>query len=147
MLTDNKLKRFCDSFPTQWLQLDRIISAVPDEKKYRDFYYAAPLYRTTMDMMMEPLLLFETVLIEDRSILELIDSNYTFRSPRLSKWYGEEPKGKLGGPVTIPFARQIVEDRRHGGLITNGAVMTMTSGPFETKPITRGAWIAGVIFN
>ena len=36
------------------------------------------LYRTTMDMMMEPLLLFETVLIEDRSILELIDSNYTF---------------------------------------------------------------------
>ena len=147
MLTDNKLKRFCDSFPTQWLQLDRIISAVPDEKKYRDFYYAAPLYRTTMDMMMEPLLLFETVLIEDRSVLELIDSNYTFRSPRLRKWYGEEPKGKLGGPVSIPFARQLVEDRRHGGMITNGAVMTMTSGPLETKPITRGAWIAGVIFN
>ena len=147
MLTDNKLKRFCDSFPTQWLQLDRIISAVPDEKKYRDFYYAAPLYRTTMDMMMEPLLLFETVLIEDRSVLELIDSNYTFRSARLSKWYGEEPKGKLGGPVSIPFTRQLVEDRRHGGVITNGAVMTMTSGPLETKPITRGAWIAGVIFN
>ena len=147
MLSDKKLKRFCDSFPTQWLQLDRIISAVPDEKKYRDFYYAAPLYRTTMDMMMEPLLLFETVLIEDRSVLELIYSNYTFRSARLSKWYGEEPKGKLGGPVSIPFTRQLVEDRRHGGVITNGAVMTMTSGPLETKPITRGAWIAGVIFN
>ena len=147
MLADVKLKRFCDSFPTQWLQLDRIISAVPDEKKYRDFYYGPPLYRTTMDMMMEPLLLFETVLIEDRSVLELIDSNYTFRSARLRKWYGEEPKGKLGGPVTIPFARQLVEDRRHGGVITNGAVMTMTSGPLETKPITRGAWVAGVIFN
>jgi hypothetical protein len=147
MLTDGKLKRFCDSFPTQWLQLDRIISAVPDEKKYKNFYYGAPLYRTTMDMMMEPLLLFETVLIEDRSILELIDSNYTFRSPRLRKWYGQEPEGKLGGPVTIPFTRQAVEDRRHGGVITNGAVMTMTSGPLETKPITRGAWIAGVIFN
>ncbi|MAK46505.1 MAG: hypothetical protein CMI24_04525 [Opitutae bacterium] len=147
MLLNHKVKRFCDSFPTQWLQLDRIISAVPDEKKYKDFYYAAPLYRTTMDMMMEPLLLFETVLIEDRSVLELIDSNYTFRSPRLRKWYGEEPKGKLGGPVTIPFARQPVADRRHGGVITNGAVMTMTSGPLETKPITRGAWIAGVIFN
>ena len=147
MLLNHKLKRFCDSFPTQWLQLDRIISAVPDEKKYEDFYYAAPLYRTTMDMMMEPLLLFETVLIEDRSVLELIDSNYTFRSPRLRKWYGEEPGGKLGGPVTIPFTRQKVKDRRHGGVITNGAVMTMTSGPLETKPITRGAWIAGVIFN
>ena len=147
MLLNQKLKRFCDSFPTQWLQLDRIISAVPDEKKYEDFYYAAPLYRTTMDMMMEPLLLFETVLIEDRSVLELIDSNYTFRSPRLRKWYGENPGGKLGGPVTIAFARQPVADRRHGGVITNGAVMTMTSGPLETKPITRGAWIAGVIFN
>ena len=42
MLTYGKLKRFCDSFPTQWLQLDRIISAVPDEKKYKDFYYGAP---------------------------------------------------------------------------------------------------------
>jgi hypothetical protein len=40
-----------------------------------------------------------------------------------------------------------LNDRRHGGVITNGAVMTMTSGPLETKPITRGAWIAGVIFN
>ena len=147
MLADEKLKRFCDSFPTQWLQLDRIISAVPDEKKYRDFYYGPPLYRTTMDMMMEPLLLFETVLIEDRSVLELIDSNYTFRSARLSKWYGDAPNGKLGGPVTIRFTRQSVKDRRHGGLITNGAVMTMTSGPLETKPITRGAWVAGVIFN
>ncbi|MEJ6621150.1 MAG: DUF1592 domain-containing protein, partial [Opitutae bacterium] len=78
MLADVKLKRFCDSFPTQWLQLDRIISAVPDEKKYRDFYYGPPLYRTTMDMMMEPLLLFETVLIEDRSVLELIDSIILF---------------------------------------------------------------------
>jgi hypothetical protein len=147
MLTDHKLKRFCDSFPTQWLQLDRIISAVPDEKKYHDFYYGAPLYRTTMDMMMEPLLLFETVLIEDRSVLELIDANYTFRSSRLRKWYGQKTKGKLGGPVTISFTRQPVENRRHGGLITNGAVMTMTSGPLETKPITRGAWVAGVIFN
>ena len=63
MLLDGRLKRFCDSFPSQWLQLDRIISSVPDPKKYPDFYYAPPNYRTTMDMMMEPLLLFENVLI------------------------------------------------------------------------------------
>jgi hypothetical protein len=40
-----------------------------------------------------------------------------------------------------------VEDRRLGGVITNAAVMTMTSGPERTQPITRGAWLAGVIFN
>ena len=38
-------------------------------------------------------------------------------------------------------------DRRQGGVITNAAVMTMTSGPAETQPITRGSWIAGVVFN
>jgi hypothetical protein len=147
MLSDPKLKRFCDSFPTQWLQLDGIISSVPDEKTYPDFYYAPPSYRTTMDMMMEPLLLFETVLLEDRPVLDFIDANYTYRSARLRKWLGEEPGGKIGGPVTMQFSRQPLADRRQGGMITNSAVMTMTSGPHETKPITRGAWLAGVIFN
>ena len=149
MLKDRKLKRFCDSFPTQWLQLDRIISSVPDVKKYPDFYYAPPNYRTTMDMMMEPLLLFETVLIENRSILEFIDSDFSYRSPRLERWYDPEKKSsnKLGGPVTLNFKRVPIQDRRQGGVITSAAVLTMTSGPEETKPITRGAWIAGVIFN
>jgi hypothetical protein len=147
MLKDRRVKRFCDSFPAQWLQLDRIISSVPDVKKYPDFYYAPPNYRTTMDMMMEPLLLFENVLIEDRSILELIDSDYSFRSTRLAKWYDPKINGRLGGPTTMSFQRVALTDRRQGGVITSAAVLTMTSGPEETKPITRGAWIAGVIFN
>ena len=41
-----------------------------------------------MDMMMEPLLLFETVLLEDRPVLDFIDANYTYRSARLRKWLG-----------------------------------------------------------
>ena len=139
LLADPKLKRFCDSFPAQWLQLDRIISAVPDKQLYPDFYYAPPDYRTTMDMMMEPLLLFETVLIENRSILEFVDSDYTYRSGRLRKWYGDAEPGKLGGPGSMQFKRQPVADRRQGGVITSAAVLTMNSGPHETKPITRGA--------
>ena len=147
MLLNGKLKRFCDSFPSQWLQLDRIISSVPDPTKYPDFYYAPPNYRTTMDMMMEPLLLFETILVEDRPITDLIDSDYSYRSKRLSKWYDSEVEGRLGGPVTMAFERVSINDRKEGGVITSAAVMTMTSGPEETKPITRGAWISGVIFN
>ncbi|MDE0821215.1 MAG: DUF1592 domain-containing protein, partial [Opitutales bacterium] len=115
MLKDQRLKRFCDSFPSQWLQLDRIISSVPDVQKYPDFYYAPPNYRTTMDMMMEPLLIFETILIENRSIMELIDSDYSFRSTRLAKWYDPEVNGKLGGPVTMGFKRVPVKNRRQGG--------------------------------
>lgn len=147
MLADRKLKRFCDSFPTQWLQLDRIISSEPDPKLFKDFYFLPPSYRKSMDMMMEPLLIFETTLIENRSILEFIDSDYSYRSARLSNWYSQKASGGSRGPATMKFTRVKVTDRRQGGLITTAAVMTMTSGPERTKPITRGAWMAGVIFN
>ncbi|WP_442505319.1 DUF1592 domain-containing protein [Novipirellula sp. SH528] len=151
MLHDRKLKRFCDSFPSQWLQLDRIISSVPSREKFPQFYFAK--YRDSMHMAMEPLLLFETVLIENQPITQLIDSDFTYRSPRLEKAYSElrsESKDiqRGGGAVVVlPFHRVPITDRRNGGVITNAAVMTMTSGPDRTQPITRGAWIATVIFN
>ncbi|MEM8912459.1 MAG: DUF1592 domain-containing protein [Planctomycetota bacterium] len=150
MLRDRKVKRFCDSFPAQWLQLDRIISSVPDRETYPDFYFSK--YRDSMHMMLEPLLLFETVLVEDRPITEFIDSEFTYRSTLLDDAYGElsqmtqRPKGNSAVTV-LPFYRVAVRDRRAGGVITNAAVMTMTSGPLRTQPITRGAWIASVIFN
>ena len=75
MLNDVRLKRFCDSFPSQWLQMERIISSVPDRNLFPEFYFAK--FRVSMHMMLEPLLLFETILVEDRSILELIDSDFS----------------------------------------------------------------------
>ena len=102
-------------------------------------------------MMLEPLLLFETVLIEDLPITQLIDSEFTYRSSMLERAYGElssgATKSKGGGVTVLTFHRVPVKDRRSGGVITNAAVMTMTSGPERTQPITRGAWVAGVIFN
>ncbi len=151
MFKDRKIKRFCDSFPAQWLQLDRIISSLPNVDKFPDFYFLK--YRDSMHMMLEPLLLFETVLIENLSVTQLIDSDFTYRSAVLQDAYqelGTQPlkAAKTGGGVTVlTFSRVPVEDRRNGGVITNAAVMTMTSGTDRTKPITRGAWIASVIFN
>lgn len=152
MMKDRKLKRFCDSFPSQWLQLERIISSVPNRKKYPGFYFSK--YRDSMHMMMEPLLLFETVLIENQPITQFIDSDFTYRSGLLEEAYKElgtksaAGNRKGGGGVTVlNFKRVPVTDRRNGGVITNAAVMTMTSGPERTQPITRGAWIAAVIFN
>jgi len=150
MMKDQKLKRFCDSFPSQWLQLERIISSLPNREKYPGFYFSK--YLDSMHMMMEPLLVFETVLIENQPITQLIDSDFTYRSGLLQDAYKDlalkGAKKKKGGGVTIlNFERIPVKDRRSGGVITNAAVMTMTSGPERTQPITRGAWIAGVIFN
>ncbi|WP_298861995.1 DUF1592 domain-containing protein [uncultured Gimesia sp.] len=146
MLNDRKLKRFCDSFPAQWLQLERIISSAPDRKHYPEFYFSK--YRNSMHMMLEPLLLFEAILIENRSILQLIDSDFSYRSARLDNIsYRAKRTGQKDTVTTLPFERVILTDRRQGGIITNAAVMTMTSGPERTQPITRGAWIATVIFN
>jgi hypothetical protein len=145
MLADTRLKRFCDSFPAQWLQLERIISSVPDTTRFKSFFFASPNYRTSMDMMLEPLLLFETLLIEDKSILQLVDSDFSYRSPRLTSWYAGKVGG--GGPTVLNFERVSIEDRRQGGVITSAAILTMNSGPHESKPITRGAWVASVIFN
>lgn len=145
MLDDVRLKRFCDSFAPQWLQLERIVSSVPDPDRYPDFYFAK--FRMSMHMMMEPLLLFETVLVEDRSILELIDPDFSYRSEALASWYRDGTRPAKVPPTAVPFKRVALADRREGGVITNAAVMTMTSNPVRTQPVTRGAWLASVIFN
>jgi hypothetical protein len=95
---------------------------------------------------MEPLLVFETILIENRSVLELVDAPFTYRSDLLKSWYASGRQAKTI-PTAVPFERVELTDRRHGGMITNAAVMTMTSGPERSHPITRGAWLATVIFN
>lgn len=151
MLVDQKLKRFCDSFPSQWLQLERIISSAPNREQFPDFYFLK--YLDSMHMMMEPLLIFETVLIENQPVTQLIDSDFTYRSSLLQEAYadlasdGARNKKGRNEVTVLHFHRVPVTDRRTGGVITNAAVMTMTSGPERTQPITRGAWVAGVIFN
>lgn len=145
LLKDPRLKRFCDSFPAQWLQLERLVSSEPDPQQFPEFYFAK--YRASMHMMLEPLLLFETVLIENRSILEFIDADFSYRSEFLEAWPSRQVNGRAGSPTQIVLKRVPITDRRQGGLITNPAVLTMTSSPSRTKPITRGAWLASVIFN
>ena len=98
-------------------------------------------------MMLEPLLLFETVLIENRPVHQLIDSDFSYRSGPLSNWY--KTGKRTGGlpPTRLAYKRESLASRREGGVITNAAVMTMTSNPVRSQPITRGAWMLTVIFN
>ncbi len=144
MLNDRRSSRFCDNFPAQWLQLERLITSIPDPEKFPYFYYNG--YRTSMHMMSEPLLLFETIYVEDRPIMELLDPQFTWQSDMLRSNY--EGKSDGGHDVQVQvFKRVSLDDPRWGGVITNAAVMTMTSTPTRTQPITRGAWVNAVIFN
>ena len=145
MLNDRRSGRFCDNFPAQWLQLDRLITSVPDPKKFA-YFYLVDGYRTSMHMIAEPLLLFETIYIEDRSIMELIDPKYTWENGMLRANYAGHSKAGHD-VVTQLFKRVPLDDPRRGGVITNAAVMTMTATPTRTQPITRGAWMNAVIFN
>ena len=145
MLNDRRSGRFCDNFPAQWLQLDRLITSVPDPKKFA-YFYLVDGYRTSMHMIAEPLLLFETIYIEDRSIMELLDPKFTWENDMLRANYAGHSKAGHD-VVTQLFKRVPLTDPRRGGIITNAAIMTMTATPTRTQPITRGAWVNTVIFN
>lgn len=144
MMNDKRSSRFCESFPAQWLQLDRLITSIPDPKKFPYFYYNG--YRVSMHMMPEPLLLFETVYVENRSIVELLDAKFAWQSDMLGASYEGHANTRHEDRV-LTFKRVPLSDPRRGGVITNAAVMTMTSTPTRTQPITRGAWVNAVIFN
>ena len=145
MLNDRRSGRFCDNFPSQWLQLDRLITSVPDPAKF-PYFYLVDGYRTSMHMISEPLLLFETVYVEDRSIMELLDPKFTWENAMLRANYAGHSKAGHD-VVTQLFKRIPLSDPRRGGVITCAAVMTMTATPTRTQPITRGAWVNAVIFN
>ena len=152
LLNHRRVKNFCDSFAPQWLKINNLVSAQPDFKTYRDYYFGGDdkiSYKRGMHMMLEPLLNFETVFIENRPIIELVDSDFTYRSHLLSEWYqGRAATYAINVNLRdIEFTRTPLSDRRYGGVITTGAVMVMTSGPFRSLPITRGSWVSSVIFN
>jgi hypothetical protein len=152
MLNHHRVKNFCDSFAPQWLKLNNLVSASPDFKSHRDYYFGGDdkiSYKRGMHMMLEPLLNFETVFIENRPISELVDSDFTYRSHLLSEWYqGRAATYSINVNLRdIEYTRIPVTDRRNGGVMTTGAVMVMTSSPFRSLPITRGSWVSSVIFN
>ena len=152
MLNHRRVKNFCDSFAPQWLKLNNLVSASPDFKSHRDYYFGGDdkiSYKRGMHMMLEPLLNFETVFIENRPISDLIDSDFTYRSHLLSEWYqGRAATYSINVNLRdIEYTRRPVTDRRNGGVMTTGAVMVMTSSPFRSLPITRGSWVSSVIFN
>lgn len=155
MLLDPRSQALSQNFARQWLRLDQLVTAVPDSSRFANYYsrIGCEYWKLGLQSMLEPLLLFESIIIEDRPIIDLIHSDYTYRSDELQQWYrADEPftgKGERNRflPSYQQFNRIELDDKREGGVITTAAVLTMTSSPLRTNPITRGAWVAGVIFN
>ena len=86
MLADPRIERFLDAFPAQWMQLENILAATPDPSLSR-IYSLDPKRPAGTQMVLEPLLLFEAVLLENRPLAELIRPTFSYRSDFLDAWY------------------------------------------------------------
>jgi hypothetical protein len=131
MLADPKARGMADSFATQWLGIGSLGDTVkPDAERFPQFDA-----QLAADMRAEAVALVEVILREDRSVLELLDCNYAFLNERLAKHYGLPP---VEGDE---LQRVSIDDRRRGGVLGLGAVLTNTSLPLRTSPVLRGKWV------
>jgi hypothetical protein len=145
MLKDPRASTLTENFLTQWLQIRLLRNASPDKKQFPEFDE-----KLRAAMLKETELCFEAILREDRSILELIDSNWTFLNERLGKHYGivdtlgnAWPKKVKGGDF-LPrdkFVKVALQSDQRGGVLTQASVLTITSNPTRTSPVKRGKWV------
>jgi hypothetical protein len=131
MLRDPKARAFADSFAGQWLRIrDLRTAAQPDPRRFSQF---TPSLRDAM--YEEAIAFFHALVREDRSLLEVLDANYTFVNEELAKHYG------MTNVVGPEFRRVELADGQRGGVLGMGAVLTLTSYPQRTSPVLRGKWV------
>ncbi|MFM7925819.1 MAG: DUF1592 domain-containing protein, partial [Planctomycetaceae bacterium] len=137
MLADEKSSRFLDSFPRQWLQLHRVGQFPPDPELYPD--YDKWLERS---MLLESTLFFSDVFARNASIREFLTSDWTMLNARLAMHYG------MKFPAAAGFRRVALTDQDHrGGLLTQAAVLSLTSDGTRHRPVHRGVWVSETVFG
>jgi hypothetical protein len=130
MLDDPKSQALVDNFAGQWLYLRKLQISRPDPDVFPEFDDSLrQAFRT------ETSLFFQNVLREDRSVLELLDADYTFLNQRLAEHYGIP---NVYGPQ---FRKVTMTDPNRGGLLGQGSILMVTSYPNRTSVVQRGKWI------
>ena len=137
MLADPKARALTDQFALQWLQLGKLANARPSTEFFPTF--TANLRRAMRD---EATLFFDQLRTADRSLLELLDADYTFANADLAKHYG------LAAIEGAQLRRVSLRPEDHrGGLLGMGAVLAMTSHTHRTSPTQRGKYVLDVLFG
>jgi hypothetical protein len=128
MLADPRADALVSNFAGQWLYLRELKNTRPDSPDF-DGNLRNALQRETE-------LLFRTIVQEDRSVVTLLDSDYTFVDERLARHYGiEGVRGSRMRRVSLP------PDSPRRGLLGHGSILTLTSAANRTSPVVRGKWI------
>jgi mono/diheme cytochrome c family protein len=126
-----------NDFAAQWLNLRRVAEVVVDPERY-------PNYDLTLmsAFTQETELFVASTLREDRSVLELLNADYTFVNERLARHYG------IPGVYGSRFRRvSLTDTNQRGGLLAQGALLSTTSYPDRTSPVLRGKFLLNNIFG
>jgi hypothetical protein len=131
MLADSRSKSLANNFAGQWLYLRNLDSFTPEVRLFPDFDdNLRQAFRTETELF------FESVMREDRSVLDLLDANYTFLNERLARHYG------IPNIYGSRFRRvSHMKEYERGGLLRQGSILTVTSYATRTSPVVRGHWI------
>ena len=131
MLADARSEALVNNFAEQWLYLRNLAASNPDPRLFADFDD-----NLRQSFRRETELFFESVVKEDRSILDLLKANYTFLNERLAKHYG------IPNVYGSQFRRvSLGDDSVRGGLLGQGSILTVTSYATRTSPVLRGKWV------
>ena len=126
-----------DDFAAQWLNLRRVAEVVVDPDRYPNYDL------TLMDAFKRETELFVgSTIREDRSVLELLNADYTFVNEKLARHYG------IPGVYGSRFRRVTLADtNQRGGLLAQGALLSTTSYPDRTSPVLRGKFLLNNVFG
>jgi len=130
MLADPKAEALVSNFAEQWLFLRNVQSVAPDEATFPNFDD-----NLRQSFRRETELFFESIVREDRDVMDLLTANYTFVNERLAKHYG------IPNVYGRQFRRVTLANDARRGLLGQGSILSVTSVPTRTSPVIRGKWI------
>ena len=131
MLADRRSSSLVENFAGQWLHLRNLDSWTPDRRLFADFDD-----NLRQSLRRETELLFESILREDRSLVDLLSADFTHLNERAAKHYGiPHVYGDHFRRVDFPA------DGVRGGLLTHGSILAVTSYGNRTSPVLRGTWV------
>ena len=137
MLADPRARSLVDDFALQWLHVRNLEDVTGDPVPFPDFDD-----NLVEAFRQETTLFLASTLREDRSVLALLDADYTFLNERLARHYG------VAGVYGSRFRRVTLPDReQRGGLLGHGGLLALTSYPTRTSPVLRGKWLLDTILG
>jgi hypothetical protein len=130
MLADPRASAIVTNFAGQWLHLRNVRNVQPNTDEFPDFDD-----NLRQAFRRETELLVDSIIREDRSVVDLLTADYTFVNERLARHYG------IAGVYGSHFRRVPVTDDARRGLLGHGSVLAVTSHAERTSPVLRGKWV------